>query len=211
MGCNGTRLCRLLVPVATKLTNDRTLIVPVASIGPLIKLLKKSSGPVTLRRSRTLFEAATTDFSFVSKLIDAAYVSYENLIPKERALPNSVTLDRAELAAVLARMAAVADPAIAFPLAGLEWEPGADMLKLSLVKQSDAATELLEAEITGACRIAFALPKLLELAEELKGERLCIATNGVGAARITIPGNNQITVLQMPTTWQFNEQRTVAA
>jgi DNA polymerase III subunit beta len=173
---DGQRLCRVLFPATTaELTNDRSLIIPAESIKPLAKLLKKSSGPVTLRRSRSLIEAKMDGFVLVSKLLDASYPNYECLVPQPETLPNSATLNRAELVHALERMAAVADDAKTLPLVGLEWGAETSTLKLSLLRQPDAATEVLEADTAGACRIALSLPKMRELLDELKGERVCIS------------------------------------
>jgi hypothetical protein len=54
------------------------------------------------------------------------------------------------------------------------------------------------------------LKMMRELTAELQGERLCIEINGMGAARITDPGDDRVLILQMPVTGEFSEQQDAA-
>jgi hypothetical protein len=89
------------------------------------------------------------------------------------------------------------------PIAMIDWTTGAGDIKLSLPRQRDAALEPISAETTGTARVGVSLDALVEIVNELRGERLMFEVNGKGAVRITVPGNDNVMVLQMP--WRIDE------
>ena len=188
--------------------------MPLATIEPIVKLLGKSKAVerVKLRRSRTLIEIAAPGFALTSKLIDATYPDYGRIIPASP--DNSATVDRADLVAALARLAAVAtgEKKIA-TLAGLEWSPAEPALRLSLPNQAGVAEDVIAATITGSApvRIAAQLAHVTELAGELRGESVCIASNGNGdPILVTDPGNDATLILQMPCVWPARSSKAAA-
>jgi DNA polymerase III subunit beta len=192
---DGNRLARVVVSAAGSLSSDRRLIVPLSSCKPLIKLLKKANGLVRLLRSRTLFEARTQKFNFVSKLIDSDFPVYERLIPSDRLL-NSAAVERGALVQALTRLKAVSEDRAAV---GLVWDSGATELRLPLLRERNvAATEELAGEFTGSARVAVSLPQLLELCEEMIGKNLLVEVDGLGAIRITSSDDDSVLILQMP-------------
>lgn len=196
---DGHRLARCRIPSAP-FSQDLSCIIPLATIGPLIKLLAKTTGRVKLRRSRTLVEITAPDFVLTSKLIDGTYPDYGRLIPA--APENSATVDRDDLISALARLAAVTTgERKSFPLAGFEWSPTETALRLSLPSQPGVAEDVIAAAITGNAPVATAarLAHWKELVGELRGARICIASNGNrNSILVTDPGNDTILILQMP-------------
>jgi DNA polymerase III subunit beta len=203
VGTDGARLARTAIPAAGCLSSDRRLIVPLASIKPLIKLLKKSGSPVILSRSRTLFEVRTEKFSFISKLIDGEFPAYESLIPPAR-LPNTATVERDVLLRALARLKAVSEDRSAV---GLVWDAGATALRLPLLRERDVVgAEDVAGEFTGSARVAVSLSQLHEICEEFANNKtLLLECNGLGAIRITSPDDDGMLVLQMPLRWAIDE------
>jgi DNA polymerase-3 subunit beta len=123
VGTDGRRLVHVSTALTTgTLSEDLTLIVPLAGAKALVKLLTKAKfETVTVRRSKSLVEITTSDFTVISKLIDAQYPQYQALIPQEPST-NFAVVDRRECARALARLAAVVDREIsASPIISLEW------------------------------------------------------------------------------------------
>jgi DNA polymerase III subunit beta len=215
VGTDGNRLARVAVGSAiNSLSSDRRLVVPLASVKPLIKLLRRASGLVRLLRSRTLFEVRMEKFSFVSKLIDSDFPSYERLIPPDR-LPNIATIERVALVQALTRLKAVGEARSAI---GLVWDSGATEMRVPLIRERDsrerdcqAAVEELPGDLTGSARVAVSLPQLLELCEEMTGENLLIECDGLGAIRVTSPDDESVLILQMPLRVAIDEEEGVAA
>jgi DNA polymerase III subunit beta len=199
---DGSRLARITIPAAGCLSKDRGLIVPLASLKPLTKLLKKSDGPVILRRSRTLFEVRAEKFSFVSKLIDGNFPGYEALIPPAR-MPNTATLERDVLLQALTRLKAVSEDR---PAVGLIWDVDATELRLPLLRERDVtATEDVAGEFAGSARVAVSLAMMLELCEEMAGENLLLECDGMGAIRVSAPDDAGMLILQMPLRFAIDE------
>lgn len=206
---DGHRLARVIIPATGILSRARKLIVPLASVKPLTKLLKKNDGQVVLRRSLNLLEFHTDKFSFISKLIDGEFPAYERLIPPERLL-NTAVIERNAMVQALTRLKAVSEHGAAI---GLVWDSGATEMHLPLLRERDvAATEAVAGEFTGSARVAVSLRQLLELCEELAdSETLLLECDGMGAIRVTTPSDDGVLVLQMPLRWAVDEGDAEAA
>ena len=113
------------------------------------------------------------------------------------------------------RLAAVVDSEIlAPPIVGLEWcdrdrgadrdDLGAGALRLSLLRQPDAADDSLDADTGGAGQTALALDQLAELVDELQGEKLRFHFNGADAPVMVVnQDDDSVLALQMPIHWNF--------
>jgi DNA polymerase-3 subunit beta len=198
---DGVWLCRVEVKVGARLTDDRSLIVPITTATIATKLMRAAKpATVLLRRSRTLVEITAPTFRLTSKLLDAAdagFPAYERLLPKD--LPNKIIIDRKALMQVLARLTAVANVGRVVPPVLITWQAGAERVEISLPRQPGCATEIIDVvETTGAANVAISLLMFVELVEQIKGDQLAIEVNGLGAVRITSPGDPGILILQMP-------------
>jgi DNA polymerase-3 subunit beta len=209
-GTDGHRLCRVIVPGAAGLSQDNRLIVPRAAVKIILKLLAdKSCERIVLRRSAKLFAIEAARFAFVSKLIDAEFPAYQRLI-----LPptgNAVTVLRAGLAMALKRVAAVIDPSVkTMRMVGLQWAPGDPALRLCVPGHDELAEDIVDAEATGAGRVAVQIHHLRELLDEFAGERIRLDTAGGGTAILVTDLNDpDVLAVQMPCRW--SEQSSQAA
>jgi DNA polymerase-3 subunit beta len=204
---DGHRLAHTLLPGIGGLSQDRRLIIPGPAIKIISKLLAdKTIETVTLRRSATLIEVAAAPFTFVSKLVDAEYPSYERVVPAPSG--NSVIISRAELALALERIEAVTPEAKTKPTAGLVWKAGDPALRIVAPGWPDLADDLIEAEVSGAGRIAFQIHHGLELLEALKGGHVRIDSDAGPRSPILItdPDDSDFTVVQMPCQWSEHSE-----
>ena len=131
IGTDGYRLARSCISSAP-FTQDRRCIVPISTVTVLVKLLTKSkANQVKLRRSKSLFELTTPEFTVTTKLIDGSFPDYRRVIPP---VPDSgVTVARADMVEALARLGAVVESKKkGRPLVGLTWDPTDPVLRLSL-------------------------------------------------------------------------------
>jgi DNA polymerase III subunit beta len=198
---DGHRLARAILPGAGGLSQDRRLIIPGPAIKIILKLLAdKAIETVTLRRSATLIEIAAAPFTFVSKLIDAEYPSYERVVPAPS--KNSVIVARAELARAFERIEAVTPPKTA-PTVGLMWKAGDPALHVVVPGWFGLADDPIEAKVSGAGRVAFQIRHGLELLDAVKGDRVRIDNNAEpsGPIHITDPGDPDFLIVQMPVRW----------
>jgi DNA polymerase III subunit beta len=193
---DGNRLLRIVVPVAGISPTDGGLIVPLASVKPLLRILKKGSDPVSFVWSKSLLEVHSAGVEFASKLIDGTFPDYARIIPE--ASPNTATLDPTELLAALGRMAAVATGKR--PI-GIAWD-GGDKVELTLLREPGfAASEILPAELKGSCHVAIEIYQLRELVEELAAghDQISLATaRPIDPVLVTVPGDDTMLALQMP-------------
>jgi len=106
---DGARLMRTAV-TAESFSEGRDLVIPASSITALRGLFTRTKPRlVTLRRSQRLFAIIAPDFQFTTKLIecgDTGFPETDHVIPQPAAKP--VCCSRADLLAVLRRLAAVA-------------------------------------------------------------------------------------------------------
>jgi DNA polymerase III sliding clamp (beta) subunit (PCNA family) len=160
---DGVRLLQLKIAAKGSLSQDRRLVIPSKACALIVKLLRRRSETVTLRRSRTSFEISAPEFRLVTALIDCDFPSFERLFPQEPPASTAIVA-HAELAAALSRLKAVLDPAVAgTPAVGIQWATGGGAVELTLPRQPDCASELIDAETTGACRVAANLEFLAEI------------------------------------------------
>jgi DNA polymerase III subunit beta len=199
---DGHRLARIILLGASELSQDRHLIIPGPAVKILAKLLAdKTIETVTLRRSRNLIEVVAASFTFVSKLIDATYPDYQRLMPTPSR--NAATVDRAELARAIDRVAAVAPATKAAPIVGLAWTDGEPMLRVCVPGWPDLADDPIAAVTSGNGRAAIQVRYVSELVDQLGGTRICIDVgNDAGAPiLVTDPDEPDFTVIQMPCAW----------
>jgi DNA polymerase III subunit beta len=191
---NGHRLARVVIPGAAGLSQDFKLIVPAAAVKIATKVIgEKDIERVTLRRSTTLLAVETAKAAFVSKLIDGTFPDFRRLLLKPSG--NAVTVDRAELAQALERVAAVA--AERNRVVVLHWAADAPVLRLSLT-DSEIADDAIDAEVTGGGRIAVQIKYLNELLDVIKGERVHFDARSAGDPMlVTDPDDESFLALQM--------------
>ena len=198
---DGQRLARVILPGVTGLSQDRRLIVPRPAIKILVKLLAdKEVELLTLRRSMSLIEIASTKFTFISKLIDADYPAYEYLV--STSTDNTAILDRAALVQAVARIAAVVSDDKR-PLVGLTWNAPEPALQLCAPDAPEIADDPVDADVSGQGRFAVQVKHLAQLLDEIGSDRIRIdaGTRAGNAILITDPTNTNLTMLQMPYLW----------
>ena len=206
---DGHRLAKCQIPSAP-FSADHSCIVPNASIAAIVKLLAKTAAEdVRLRRSKGLLEVSAPGFVLTSKLIDGTFPDYQRVIPAAPA--NSATVDHADLAAALTRLDAVSAPEKNLQaLVGLSWDPAEPVLRLSLPHQPGAADDVIAAMVVGSAPVQTAaqIRHVVELVDELRGKRVCIATAGTGnPILVTDPANDGILICQMPCRVSPNQSR----
>jgi DNA polymerase-3 subunit beta len=162
----------IIIPVVTSLSRDRTLIVPLPAAKTILKLLNDACGTAMLRRSERLVELTVLNTRFVTKLVDAGYPQYERLIAGKT--EGTATVDRADLAEILARFAAVSDPRA--PGVALNWSD--KELRLSA---RDGSEDFLEAEVCGAGNAVVQIAMLAEALDELRGDYVTLAAHTDGS------------------------------
>jgi DNA polymerase-3 subunit beta len=196
---DGHRLARRQIASAP-FSVDRRCIVPVTSIPAITRLLARATTErVKLRRSNTLFEVNASGFVLTTKLIDGTFPDYVRVIPA--APKNSVVVDRADLVGALERVGAVIEHGKLAALVGLAWNSAEPVLRLSLPHQPGVADDVIAATVTGNSSIQTAaqVAHVVELFNELRGENVCIATDGAGnPVVITDPEDGAGQFLQMP-------------
>jgi DNA polymerase-3 subunit beta len=193
---DGHRLVRVIAPNAAGLSSDHRLNIPSPALKILGKILAdRNIERVTLRRSDTLFAVETARASFVSKLIDGTFPNYALAIPGPSG--NSVTVDCAELAQALERVAAMADDQLR-RVVGLYWEAGESVLRLCLA-DSDLADDAVAAETTGSGKTAVQIGLLSEMLEAVTGKRFTLDSRSAGdPLLVTDPDDKDFLAVQMP-------------
>ena len=206
---DGHRLVLTRVPGARGLSAaDFKLIVPNAALKIIGKLLAdKSSERTTLRRSQTLLSVEGARFVFVSKLIDGIFPNYPKFIPKPSG--NTVTVDRVEFLRALDRVAAVAEDQNRYRVVGLMWSEGEPELRLCLCG-SDAADDVIAAEVIGSGRVAAQIKLLAEMVDQLDGKTVGIDSGGA-AQPILILNPDDVGALGLVLPFAWTAQTTQAA
>ena len=162
---DATKLLRTSVP-ADPFSTDRTLIVPALTTTVLHKLLcQVRPETVMLRRSRTVLSASAPGFELISGMIAGPFPEYERTMPQAKG--NAALVQRAELAAALARLVAVAIGEM--PLIVLTWADG-EPPQLHLARQPQAGQDIMAAQAKGSAQIAFSLPALTSLVAEFEDD-----------------------------------------
>ena len=124
---------------------------------------------LTLRRSRAVFSASAPGFELISGMIAGPFPEYERTMPQAKG--NAALVQRAELAAALARLHAVAIGEM--PLIVLTWADG-EPLQLHLARQPQAGHDIIAAQAKGSAEIAFSLPALTSLVAEFEDEAVLL-------------------------------------
>ena len=177
---DGHRLAKCQIPSAP-FSADHSCIVPM-------RRSRRSSSCSPRPRSKTCGcggrKACSRSARRASPRLEAdrrAYPDYARVVPETPA--NSATVDHADLVAALTRLDAVAKHSKRFAaLVGLAWDPAEPVLRLSLPHQPDAADDVIAATVAGDApgQTAAQIRHVVELVDELRGERVCIATAGAG-------------------------------
>ena len=197
---DGRRLAKCQIPSAP-FSQDHSCIVPNASIAAIIKLLTKAMvEDVRLRRSKSLLEVSAPGFILTSKLIDGTFPDYTRVIPATPA--NSATVDHADLVAALTGSTPCPRTRKNFSISsGCPGIPAEPVLRLSLPHQPGAADDVVAATVAGSAPVQTAaqVRHVVELVNELRGKRVCIATAGAGnPILVTDPADDAVLMLQMP-------------
>jgi DNA polymerase III subunit beta len=212
VGTDAHRLCRVVVPGATGLSQDNRLIAPRSAVKIVVKLLADSSNErIVLRRSASLLAIEAAGFTFVSRLIDANFPDYRRVIPQPSA--NTATVARGELAQALGRIAAVMDPQVkaVARLVGLTWQAPEPELRLVIPGWPDLADDHIVGEVTGNGRTAMRIGYLSELLDELAGERVRLDANDAHSPMlVTDPADPEMLTVQTPCAWPFEHSQEAA-
>ena len=202
---DGHRLVRVIFPDSAGPVPG--LIFPQRATKIVLRLLAdKRIERLTMRCSATLCAIDGLGFTFVSKLIDGAFPDYRRVIPG--ASGNMVIVDRDALLRSLDRLRNVADADKLAVIGGLRWSD-APSLHLCLVKQPDAADDVIDAETTGMGRVGVDIRLLTELLDSFDGERVCLDTNGAsGPLLISNPSDPNYLALLMPCVWIDHVEKT---
>jgi DNA polymerase-3 subunit beta len=151
------------------LSSDYRLIVPTPAEKIIGKLLaSKNIERVALRCSGSLFAVEATNLAFTTKLIDGPFPDYARFIPAPTG--NGATVNRTDFKLALERIAAVANGYGQRRTAGLRWNEG-DALHLCHT-DSDAADDMIAAEVTGTGTVAAQTDLLLGALDIMSGERV---------------------------------------
>lgn len=197
---NGVKLLRRSVPAA-EFSTSRDLIVPAKAAVALTTLIRHTmSDRITLRRSKAMLAASGNGFELTTRLIDFEFPDYNTLVPEPSA--NTVSVDRAEMLAALARLTAIASGD--YPLIGLTWTEGGP-LHLFLPRQPADGADDISAEAKGRARIALVPSQLTGMLGEFNGKHVQLDV----AERLLITGENKIGVL-MPCAWSFRNDEAAA-
>jgi DNA polymerase-3 subunit beta len=204
---DGHQLMRMTTPERCVLSTDRTCIVPLKAATIIQKLLKKTKPEkITLRRSKALLMVQAPNVTFITRLIDAEFPAYEQVIPK--ASTNTVVCDSNELIAALKRLAAVAADDKA--LIALRWK-GGGKLEVFLAKQPDDGHDVVAAETTGNGQVAAKLSLLDTLLEEIAGDTISLSTDSPSSPIvIRLVGDERLLALLMPCAHNFAIHETAA-
>jgi DNA polymerase III sliding clamp (beta) subunit (PCNA family) len=166
---DATKLLRTSVP-ADLFSADRSLIVPASTATILHKLLRQMRPEmVMLRRSRTVISVSAPGFELISGMMAGPFPDYERTMPQAKG--NAALVQRAELAAALARLHAVAIGEA--PLIVLTWADG-ETLRLHLARQPQAGHDIIAARAKGSTQIAFSLPALTSLVAEFEDDAVLL-------------------------------------
>jgi DNA polymerase III subunit beta len=187
---NGVKLLRHSVPAA-EFSTSRDLIVPARAAVALTRLI---------RHTKAMLAASGNGFEFTTRLIDFEFPDCKALVPESSA--NTVSLDRAEMLAALARLTAIASGD--YPLIGLTWIEGGP-LHLFLPRQPADGADDISAEARGRARIVLVPSQLTTMLGEFNGKRVQLDA----AERLLITGENKIGVL-MPCAWNFQNDEAAA-
>jgi DNA polymerase-3 subunit beta len=205
---DGHRLVRTRVPGVVGLSSDIKLIIPNAALKIIGKLLGDTNVErVTLRRSKNLLALETAKARFTSKLIDGTFPDYTRVIPKPSG--NTVTVDRVEFLRALDRVAAVAEEQSRYRVVGLMWSEGESELRLCLVG-SDAADDVIAAEVIGSGRVAAQIKLLSEMVDQLDGKTVGIDSGGA-AQPILILNPDDVGALGLVLPFAWTAQASQAA
>jgi DNA polymerase III subunit beta len=195
---DATKLLRIDVR-ADSFSKDRTLILPAPTATIMLKLLKQvKPETVMLRRSRAVLSVSAPGFELLTGLLAGPYPEYARLLPQPKG--NAALVQRAELAAALARLHAVANGEV--PLVILSWANG-EPLRLHLAREPQAGEDMIAAQAKGAAQIALSLPVLTSLVEEFKDDALLVEAESDRG--ILIHQNDQLAVL-MSCWWRFGNE-----
>ena len=198
VGCDGTRLVRILFPGVDGFAAG--VIVPRPAVKIALKLLAdKTIDRIMLCRSATLFALDGPHFVFISKVIDGTYPHYQRIVPVLSG--NAVSVSRGALLAALERVSAVADEALPM-IVGLQWNANAPALRLCLSQQPGIANDAVDAEVFGVGRVAVKIRLLAELLDELASKRVRLDIDGAaGPLVICDPDDANYLAVLSPCAW----------
>ena len=149
---------------------------------------------VTLRISDRLLELSLPDLKLTSKLIDGTFPDYQRIIPTN--YDRSVTVDRTELGAALARVEATLNPETKklMRTVGLAWGDGA----LHVTRAAADVDDVLDAETSGAGKTALRISYVADVLDVFSGKRISIASNGADTPIRSDPADPTTFAIVMP-------------
>jgi DNA polymerase III subunit beta len=173
---DGNRLAQVDLPLPAGAEDMPGIIIPNRTIAITGKLLKRKSAPesVTFRVSDRLLELSLPGLKLTSKLIDGTFPDYQRIIPTN--YDRSVTVDRSELGAALARVEATLNPETKklMRTVGLAWGDGA----LHVTRAAADVDDVLDAETNGAGKTALRISYVADVLNVFSGKRISIVSNG---------------------------------
>jgi DNA polymerase-3 subunit beta len=194
---DGNRLAQADLPPPAGAEDMPGIIIPRKTITIVAKLLKRKGAPesVTLRVSDRLLELSLPDLKLTSKLIDGTFPDYQRIIPTS--YDRSVTVERTELGAALARVEATLNPETRklMRTVGLAWGDGA----LHVIRTSADVDDVLDAETNSAGKTALRISYVADALDVFSGKRISIASNGADTPiRFTDPADPTTFAIAMP-------------
>jgi DNA polymerase-3 subunit beta len=203
---NGTRLIAVSIG-AGAFSEGRDLIVP-ADAAAVLRRLIKSTRPATvvLRRSKSLVAATCGQFSFVSKLIDAQFPDVQRVIPPPSR--SVATCKREHLIGALETLNIVALMSDEAPLLALDFgtEPA---LYINLAREPSNGIDVIDAETTGTGRAVVQLKLLLDMLNEIAGDKVRLEVSGDRPLQIIGDGSKIAVLAQCR--WDFETEKRPAS
>ncbi len=170
-------------------------IVPRLAIVELGKLLKDYQGEVALRLSPNALYAQIGPVEFATKLVDGRFPDYQRVIPK--APPRAVTIQRADLLAVVDRVAMLANSE--FPTISIAVADG-EMTLAAQDKAGEESRETLDCTLDGEeFQVGFNANYVLAALGEFQGPTILWRfTQELNSSLMTDPNDAALRAVLMP-------------
>jgi DNA polymerase III sliding clamp (beta) subunit (PCNA family) len=194
---DGNRLVRTSIAMSSNTAepSSQGIIIPK----PTCDIISKLQAPLEVRLNDKLIEISAPGITVVSKLIDGNFPDCNRIIspPAESA----AEIDADALISALQRLQAVTAETKLPPLAGLQWAPGDDGVRLELTHPG-VAEDLVPGRVRGQARAAVPIGQFAGLLKVIGTDRITIdvAPGGV-PLRISSPDDDDVLAVQFAVRW----------